>query len=537
MGADESTLLHGVERSDHLETLCRTMEQMDKARGSEGKNIDPNEMRQALLSAQDSIGKSDFGNNADFHKIIAELEGKTAADVKAEQSAKQKEDTRDRFMFTLRTSAEGRHWQAVVEELAERKGIPEDDLDEESLVFRDADGVEIDADTEEEPDWDTLRYPISGSICLKIDEAADVSWARDGSLTKKQIVEGSGDKMPEDSSRVKIKVVSATDGSQNLPGFEQERIFEFLAGNGDVCDALEIAALTMKQGEKAMFICSDLSLISDVLSKLLSEKAIVTLEMLDFEKAQAQKSVTLQYSDNWKDELHKLRDESAHAVIKVSDKNQQKLKDDEEPEESRFPITIVFTEKATDLANMSEDAKIYFGSAQKELGSKLFRKARINLALIRYRKALQVFASVTDQAKVKDLRRLCELNRAACYLKVSNYPDALSSCNTVLKEEPENVKALYRRAQCNAQLKNSPGAVADLKQVIRLDPQNKAARELFKEVQAAQKNEDQQSKDCFEKMLRKPAAEHKADPETVPRAKPKAEPRAEVRDEDAPEID
>merc|ERR1712070_1144046 len=69
------------------------------------------------------------------------------------------------------------------------------------------------------------------------------------------------------------------------------------------------------------------------------------------------------------------------------------------------------------------------------------------------------------------------------------------ACATVLKEESQNVKALYRRAQAEHGLKNFSDCIRDCKRVVELDAQNKEARAL-------QKEEDKKSKGLFANMCK-----------------------------------
>merc|ERR1719454_1194262 len=54
-------------------------------------------------------------------------------------------------------------------------------------------------------------------------------------------------------------------------------------------------------------------------------------------------------------------------------------------------LEMVDFEKASDPKQMSEVKLMEYASSQKELGSELFRKGRIHLALRRYGKVLEVF--------------------------------------------------------------------------------------------------------------------------------------------------
>lgn len=291
--------------------------------------------------------------------------------------------------------------------------------------------------------------PDGAIINLSLDqiyETRDCSFAKDKSLMKKQVGEGEGYDMPKDASTVKLKVDAATDGAAALPGFVAATL-EFTAGNGEVCDALESVIVDMKKGEKSVLTCINPSLCIEEklgLKDIKSEKVVLSLELVEFEKAK----------DTW---------------------------------------------------NMSEEEKVEFGVERKEIGSDLFKKGRTTLALERYKKVIDLF-NYTDnfkeenKAKAKDLKKVCELNLAACHLKVKDYSAAKKSCTTVLKDERQNVKALFRRAQADVALKNFMDAMADLKQCIDIDPQNKAARALYKEAQVGQKGEDKKSKGLFAKM-------------------------------------
>merc|ERR1712039_66489 len=74
--------------------------------------------------------------------------------------------------------------------------------------------------------------------------------------------------------------------------------------------------------------------------------------------------------------------------------------------------------------------------------------------------------------------------------------------NAVLKEDTQNVKAIYRRAQAELGLKNFLDCIKDCKKVVELDPPNKEARALLKQAQAGQKEEDKKAKGLFANMCK-----------------------------------
>jgi len=281
----------------------------------------------------------------------------------------------------------------------------------------------------------------------QIYETRDVSFAKDKSLMKKQIVEGEGYETPKDTFKVSLKVDAAIDGSgATLPGFESKTL-EFALGNGEVCDGIELAVADMKKGERARVTSSVAAMCREDqvgLKDISAETVVLEMELVDFEKAK----------DTW---------------------------------------------------NMTEEEKVQFATERKEVGSKLFKQGRIVLALQRYKKVIDMFGYIENfaeenKAKAKALKKVCDLNQAACQLKLKNWTAAKSCCNNVLKEEPDSVKALFRRAQAVFELKDFMECMKDLKKVIELDPQNREARKLLKDAQGLQKEEDKKSKGMFTKM-------------------------------------
>jgi len=242
---------------------------------------------------------------------------------------------------------------------------------------------------------------------------------------------------------------------------------EFTAGNGDVCDVLEMAVVNMKKGEQAVITCTNPTLLSDEklgLKEVKGEKILLTLTLTDFEKVK----------EHW---------------------------------------------------SMNEEEKVSYGGLRKGVGSTLFGQGRIALALERYKKVADMFSSVdnmkdeTLKSKAKDLKRQCELNKAACFLKLREYADAKKSCDAVLKDQSNNVKAMYRKAQACYEMKDIQECTRGLKRLIEIDSQNRDARGLLKRAHVAQKEEDKKSKSLFQNMckalgrgpLPEPYKEKKAD--------------------------
>jgi len=277
----------------------------------------------------------------------------------------------------------------------------------------------------------------------------DVSPHKDKTMIKKQVKDGEGHNKPKDGAKVKLSVETATDGSTAIPCFTA-KVLEFTAGNGEVCDALEFAVAEMKKGERATFTVKTPSLAAEAqlgLKDMAADQVVFTVELQDYEKAK-------------------------------------------------------------ETYDMSEEEKIEFAVSRKDAGASLFKAGRLAMALQRYKRVVDTFSYIDgfkeehNKAKAKELKRACELNKAACYLKMEEYIETKKACEAVLKDDGQNVKAIYRRAQAELALKEFPECIRDCKKVVELDAQNRDARSLIKQAQAGQKEEDKKSKGLFANMCK-----------------------------------
>ena len=144
-------------------------------------------------------------------------------------------------------------------------------------------------------------------------------------------------------------------------------------------------------------------------------------------------------------------------------------------------------EKAKDTWSMSEEETIDYGTDRKERGTTLFKAGRHWLAIECYKKVGELFSNIdnmkdANKAKATELKKAAELNKAMCYLKVKDFAQTKKSCNTVLKDDSRNIKALYRLAQAEFGLKNYDEATRNCLNVIDVDAHNKDAHALLKQV-------------------------------------------------------
>ncbi|MCO5576182.1 hypothetical protein L7F22_029990 [Adiantum nelumboides] len=112
-------------------------------------------------------------------------------------------------------------------------------------------------------------------------------------------------------------------------------------------------------------------------------------------------------------------------------------------------------------------------------------------------------------------RYLLHLNVAACYQKLGDHVKAIESCNKVLEESPNHVKALYRRGMSHMAVADFDEAKADFNAMLTIDKAveadvKAALAKLRKKQQEAEVNARKQFKGLFDK---KPGELSKADGE------------------------
>lgn len=289
-----------------------------------------------------------------------------------------------------------------------------------------------------------------GDIKLTLEqiyETKDVSWKKNKSVMKKTVKEGEGWETAKDTALVKVTVKDVTAaGVSVLKGGEKE--LEITIGNGEVCDCLECTCTEMKKGEHAIVTCSEAALAEDTKLGLpagMEAPIVFTLEMREFEKAK------------------------------------QKY-------------------------DMQETEKIEFATARKDVGAALFKRGRVHMAMQRYSGIVSFFDYIDNfkdedaKKKAGDLKRVCELNKAMCALKLGDPETAKASCTTVLKDESHNIKALFRRASALVELKDFEAAMKDCKKLLEVEPENKEAKRLLAQAQRFQKEVDKKQKNMYAKM-------------------------------------
>ncbi|KAE8630050.1 hypothetical protein XENTR_v10000674 [Xenopus tropicalis] len=143
----------------------------------------------------------------------------------------------------------------------------------------------------------------------------------------------------------------------------------------------------------------------------------------------------------------------------------------------------------------------------KNIGNNFFKSQNWEMATKKYNKALRYVESCKDVTGDDNISKLnpiavsCNLNIAACKLKVSDFRAAIDSCNEALEIDPSHTKALYRRAQGWQGLKDYEQALEDLKKAHELSPDDKAVSGEILRVKQRIKEQKEKEKAVYAKMF------------------------------------
>eukprot|EP00899_Mesostigma_viride_P023140 jgi/Mesvir1/400/Mv11291-RA.1 len=109
----------------------------------------------------------------------------------------------------------------------------------------------------------------------------------------------------------------------------------------------------------------------------------------------------------------------------------------------------------------------------------------------------------THAAQAQAVTRPCHLNLALCKLKLGEYTEAALQSTHVLTEEPNNVKALFRRGRARRLLGQTEEARADLTAAAALAPNDSGIKAELQLVRAEEAEAYRQQKKVFGGFLGK----------------------------------
>lgn len=255
----------------------------------------------------------------------------------------------------------------------------------------------------------------------------------DKKVIKKVLKEGEGYERPNEGAVVQVKLIGKLqDGTVFLKKGhnEGEELFEFKTDEEQVIDGLDRAVMGMKKGEVA------------------------------------QLTIAPEYAFG-------------------SSESQQELAVVPPNSTVYYEVELASFVKEKESWDMNTEEKIEAAGKKKEEGNVLFKAGKYVRASKRYEKAVKFIEydssfSEEEKKQAKALKVACNLNNAACKLKLKDYKQAEKLCTKVLELESSNVKALYRRAQAYIQLADLDLAEFDIKKALELDPDNREVKLEYK---------------------------------------------------------
>ncbi|KAK6255273.1 hypothetical protein SCA6_016578 [Theobroma cacao] len=288
-----------------------------------------------------------------------------------------------------------------------------------------------------------------------------VSWknvsdvTKDRKVMKKILKEGEGYDRPNDGTVVHVKLIGKLqDGKIFVKKGHDEEPFEFKIDEEQVIDGLDRAVKMMKKGEHALI------------------------------------TIQPEYAFGSSESQQELAVVPANATV-------------------YYEVEMVSFVKEKESWDMNTQEKIEAAGKKKEEGNALYKAGKYERASKRYEKAVKFIeydSSFSDEEKqqTKLLKITCNLNNAACKLKLKDYKEAEKLCTKVLELDNKNVKALYRRAQAYIQIVDLDLAEVDIKKALEIDPDNRDVkleyRVLKEKIREYNKKDAQFYGNIFAKM-------------------------------------
>jgi FK506-binding protein 4/5 len=289
-----------------------------------------------------------------------------------------------------------------------------------------------------------------------------VSWRTVSEITddkkviKKILKDGEGYERPNDGAVVRVKIIGKLqDGTVFLKKGhgEEADLFEFKTDEEQVIDGLDRAVMGMKKGEAALI------------------------------------TVAPEYAFG-------------------SSESQQELAVVPPNSTLYYEVELVSFDKEKESWDMNTEEKIEAAGKKKEQGNALFKSGKYARASKRYEKAVKYIDYDTafgdeEKKQAKALKVACNLNDAACKLKLKDYKQAEKLCTKVLEMDSRNVKALYRRAQAYIQQTDLDLAELDIKKALEIDPENRDVKLEYKVLKEKMKEFNKKEAKFYGNMFSK----------------------------------
>ncbi|KAL7303459.1 hypothetical protein TKK_0004641 [Trichogramma kaykai] len=194
-----------------------------------------------------------------------------------------------------------------------------------------------------------------------------------------------------------------------------------------------------------------------------------------------------------------------------------------------YNVTLKSVTMERDIEEMPVAERQKIGNKKRERGNWWFARDECIIATQCYRKALDYLTigedsemsleknteRTTESMTAEELQLLLEdslkvhNNLAAAQLKCEAYDAALKSVENVLRCQPNNVKALFRKGKILHHQGEHAKACTVLSQALRIEPDNKAIQQEIAILKKKSVKDAHQEKNLYRKMLGNPAKRNK----------------------------
>eukprot|EP00911_Craspedida_sp_UC1_P002410 UC1_evm1s1799 len=295
-----------------------------------------------------------------------------------------------------------------------------------------------------------------------------------GSLLKQVIVEGEGDRRPQQGDRVCIRAtVSYETASTNYS--EEEKEYTFRLGEEDVCQAFDLLVALMLPGETCLAksdprfhrLPAAAAAAAAAVSSSIVGASIVGAE----NEAKAGNNDESSSSKNTSSDSMVAAAAAAAAAVVATDEggDTEGQQNDETRSNSmiEYRITLESVTESTPVELASAEERLEWANHKRYLGVDKFRGGDFEGAAESFRRATRFLDPCEEdpaalRTELDDAAVAIWRNLAACQLKLGAPRRALASAETVLMKEPSNIKALYLKARAQFLLKDTDEALATL---------------------------------------------------------------------------
>uniref|UniRef100_A0A2M4BPR3 peptidylprolyl isomerase n=1 Tax=Anopheles marajoara TaxID=58244 RepID=A0A2M4BPR3_9DIPT len=185
-----------------------------------------------------------------------------------------------------------------------------------------------------------------------------------------------------------------------------------------------------------------------------------------------------------------------------------------------YTVELLSTKEESELESRTYTSRKEIGNKKRLRGNFWMKRQEYNLAIQSYRRALEYLDDTVSaggmmesgnvapveltNTELQDLledRMKVYNNLALAQLKISAYQAALKSVDTVLKCQPNNAKALFRKGKIHDAQGDTKAAIALLQKAATVDVDDKLIQSELSKLILKSKREARNEKDLYQKML------------------------------------